>query len=376
MSIDVHVLDDRESVRAIAADWLRLADGNPFLRWDWLGTWWDAFANKGTNKRLMVLVACQDNHVMGIAPLYIEERLHQGPTVSCLGAANVGPRPSPVLAEPQDAEPVAQAMAEWLIDHEAECGWRHVELVGAIAADPATRQLQAVFANQGYDTYWQPGGLYADMELPNGWDAVKQRQSFAWQQEHETIRQWIHSGELAFYEPKTLGDLEDLWFTFVDLYRFRCNTENARGGFGLPGWGEFLWNATERMLAANSLCLTFALTRQGDPIAAQYAVVNDQAYQVYLSGVNPAYRHWMPGAALLYQTIQTATAAGLTRYRIPSHAIPNTLSCQTQLRPTSELRIAGQKVTSRMFQSVWHKRTQFSRWAQQLVNQHSGTKSL
>ena len=49
-------------------EWNRLAGDNPFLRHEWVRTWWEAF---GTGQ-LHILVVRAGGHIVGIAPLMRE----------------------------------------------------------------------------------------------------------------------------------------------------------------------------------------------------------------------------------------------------------------------------------------------------------------
>ena len=74
------IVDDYASFVALESEWndaVERADiPHPFLRHEWVRTWWDSFAAPSTrgqaNRRLHIIVVRDDDRIVGIAPLMRE----------------------------------------------------------------------------------------------------------------------------------------------------------------------------------------------------------------------------------------------------------------------------------------------------------------
>ena len=77
--ITIRVEDTLEGFKNLSERWnsllVQTSSNNIFLTWEWLYTWTRHYLG---NERLFILIACEGNNIVGIAPLYIRKTNYYG----------------------------------------------------------------------------------------------------------------------------------------------------------------------------------------------------------------------------------------------------------------------------------------------------------
>ena len=129
-----------------AQDWDRLAADVPFRSWPWLSGWWRHYgpapARGGRAASLFVLgVFDQEDHLIGIAPWYLDRSTWQGRVLRFLGSGEVCSEYLGVLAAPGLEDAVVMALADWLSSARGRDAWDLLELTDLSAEDGVVARL-------------------------------------------------------------------------------------------------------------------------------------------------------------------------------------------------------------------------------------------
>ncbi len=302
----------RSDVESNAAIWNRLAAGNPFLSWEWLGSWWNHF---GDQRELFVLAIHDGGHIQGFAPWYIEQRPGRGRVVRFLGSGKASSDHLTLLCEDSQANVVAAAVAEYLVADDEGGGWDHLELTGVDAEDVAILALATELERRGHLVSRRPGVACYSLDLASGWDAYLEGRSKG---SRRRIKRWIEScGPEQPYELTKLATpaaIKKFWPTFIELHQQRRRSLGESGCFDEPGFEAFLAEASDKLAAIGQChCLVVSQRHDGRPIAVEYLLTTPETTYYYQSGIDPDSADARPGSIALANSIRNTILRRATR---------------------------------------------------------------
>lgn len=366
MQISTRIITEKNELNSIARQWNTLAGDNPFLRWEWLGSWWESFGLNDADRRLYVVVVEQDGKIIGMAPWFIENRGRCSMTISFLGSEKTCSDHMTLLCQPEHVKTVADATAKFLTDSAIEKPsdvkyWDHLELIGSDQDDPAITRLAHSMQDAGYLVDLRPGLSCFQIQLPATWDEYRKRRSKSGKRECSQIQKAMDQGKVTFYVPQTINELETAWFTLVKLHQARRESLGDAGCFDHPNFASFLWKASCRLQRAGLLQVTFAYC-EGRPVAAQYSLKTDRTFFYYQSGMI-ADNKLKPGQAILQKTIQDSIKSGRVCYDMLRGDESYKLRWRAEEQPTIEVRIAADRMSSNLQHKIWQAGSDFAGWA-------------
>src|SRR4051794_29238023 len=103
---------DESQLRAYAEKWNALSGDVPFLRWDWMSTWWHHY-RPAQGELLTLLVVNEQGEVLGIAPWYLDRSRGAGRVVRFLGSGEVCSDYLSLMAANGFEQVVAEHVADW-----------------------------------------------------------------------------------------------------------------------------------------------------------------------------------------------------------------------------------------------------------------------
>ncbi len=326
-------------------EWNELATAHPFLQWEWLGSWWNHYGKDG---QLFVVAIKEGGKIVCLAPWYIEKTL-RGRTIRFLGSGKVCTDHMSLMCRPEQAIEYAAAIAKFLLKNDQ---WDQLQLVGVDQDDPAITHLFNVLAQQGLSNSRKPGLPCYGISLPRSWDEYQSRRSKSGKHECRKIRKWIDAGKFTFFTPTSLEELEASWFEFVDMHQRRREAVGEQGCFNFHPFGEFLWEASTKLLESGHLQLTFVY-QDGMPIAAQYALKSDDTLYFYQSGLNTDYMKYKPGQIVLLHTIADSIEKGRKYFDMMRGDEPYKMRWRGEEQATEEFRVAAPRLVPRIQLGVW-----------------------
>jgi CelD/BcsL family acetyltransferase involved in cellulose biosynthesis len=282
---------------------LERCDHSIFSTWEWLTIWWKHF---GKDKQLLILVAEDDNGVVGIAPLMYS-------VVSLFGARRgkiefIGTQESDyngfIIAEQQ--EQCLEAFFEYL-QHIPE-NWNYIRLTDISEEDrclnflvPQSRNVKTV-ENCPY------------LILPNSFDLFIEQLSY---KKRKYVRRGLRKLEESFKvefsdysDPKHCA--EGMQHLFV-LHQKKWTAIGQIGVFSDSAIRNFHLEIAEVFSKKNWLFLS-VLKLSEKPVAAEYGFRYNSKYYAYLPGVDPDFSKYSVGNMLFILIVEKLIKEGIGKY--------------------------------------------------------------
>ncbi|MCA9215632.1 MAG: GNAT family N-acetyltransferase [Planctomycetales bacterium] len=327
-------------------DWNGFAISHPFQRWEWLGTWWKFY--QGGNQLYVAAMRENDKYVC-FAPWYLETGTCGSRTIKFLGSGKVCTDHQSLICDPSRAVEFGNRIAEWLV---GRGDWDHFELIGVDKDDAAISSLHQSLADHGLLSVRKEGLPCYQISLPKSWSEYQSRRSKSGKRDCRKIRTWIDAGKFEFVVPKTIEELTDCWFDFVDMHQRRLESLGEKGCFAFHPFGEFLWEASTKLLESGHLILTMVYC-EGTPIAAQYALRDDSAHYFYQSGLNIDWMDWKPGQVVLMRTIEDSIDSGLRCFDMMRGDESYKMRWRGELQATEEFYVSAARLIPQLQFRAW-----------------------
>ena len=360
----VELLKTPSEVQPYQSRWNELAGSRPQLRWEWLGAWAIHYCFE---KQLMVLVVRDGDRIIGFTPWYIEQPQFAGRQIRFLGSGQACTDHLTLLTEPGLETAVAYEIADWVLKNRINgpsrsSQWTHMKFVGVDRDDAAMRTLVHALADEKCDVDSRPGMPCFEIELPDSMEEFVARRSKSGKRDCRKIRDWLAQDRFRIFTPTTADELKDVWYDFVDLHELRRRKLGDGGCFEHVPFGEFLWEASSRLLETNHLRLTFVC--DGDhPVSVQHALVSDDRWLYYQSGMDPAYQDFKAGQIVLYHTIEQSIREGKRCFDMMRGDEAYKSRWRAEEKLTVEYRIAAPHRVARFQQRTWQLQKRMKAWA-------------
>lgn len=333
------------------AHWNGLA-ANPFLRWEWLGTWAKTYCQSHS---LYVLKVSRDETTVCFAPWFLEKRVTTGRTIQFLGSGKVCTDHLSLLVRPCDRDESCSSLANWLTeaisentpDQSRESRWDSIEWIGVDENDESMNCLAGHLTQSGLSVDVADGlGCYS-IPLPDQWDDYVKLRSKSGRREIRQSLKSIDSGIIEVTIIETESELESVWQDFVDLHQRRRKQEGTTGCFDHPPFGDFLREAASQLLAAGLLKLVIARS-EGTPVAAQFALDDETGWYFYQSGMDPDASELRPGLSVFCHSIRSSILSGRKQFDMLRGDEPYKLRWRAVLQPAQEIRVCSPRASARL----------------------------
>jgi len=341
-----------------AADWDRLAAGNPFRGWAWMSTWWRHYGSGTTcsgNRHLYVLaVFDRANRLVGIGPWYVDRAWIAGRVLRLLGTGEVCSEYLGILAEPDMEAEVARALAAWLVEASiAADRWGLVELTAVDEQDQSTALFVEELRRRGLMVHQRFGPRCWRIELPTTWQEYARMLSrHRRRQLRHLENRFLKSGRAVCYDASRPALLLRAQEILIDLHQRRIGSLGASGCFSSERFVAFHRDVMYPLLERGQLQLSW-VELDGRPVLAEYVLCGGGVAYSYQSGFAPEHGHLSPGHIGNITVIRRAIARGMSAvdflrgdepYKSQWHATP---------RRTLEFRIAADRPSARCRLGLW-----------------------
>lgn len=334
--------DDRVS-------WNSLAN-NPLQRWEWLGSWYEAYRS---SYQLCILRVQRNGKTIGFAPWCLQSRLTTGRTLQFLGSGKACTDHLSLLAGNDVIPEVCHSIADWLVgDDKGGETWDAIEWIGVDQDDQTLNTLAESLRERGMIVDQTEGmGAYA-IDLPSRWDDYIQMRSKSGRREMRHALTQIDEGKIRV---KRIDDHEQLnryWPTFVDLHQRRRRASGTTGCFDHPHFGDFLKSAAEALLEAGLLEFNLAIS-DDKPVAAQFAIADNDAWYFYQSGMDPDASDLRPGLSLFCHAIRSSIESGRQVFDMMRGDEPYKQRWKAKLVPSQEIRVCSLRRAAQLRDKVY-----------------------
>lgn len=328
----VDLVTDKTAFLGLREIWNDTVDragvAHPFLRHEWLRTWWDAF---GADHQLHILLVKAGRRICAIAPLMFERAQMYGMPIRRLRLIQNDhtPRTDVIVAEhPEDSY---RALWHALINDRQR--WDVLQL-SQLPRESVTRVAFSKLADEDRRAtgVWQSGAApylqltstwkaYCDSLTPKFRQNLRNRLNRLTQLGEPTLE--MLSGERAIREGR------------ADAERLEDSGWKQHAGTAIgsdPAVQRFYTLLAERASECNWLRLLF-LSVNGQRIAASYAAIYHNRLFLLKTGYDPAFAKCSPFKMLTYFAIRRAFESGLDEVDFLGDPEPWKLEWTSTTRP-------------------------------------------
>jgi CelD/BcsL family acetyltransferase involved in cellulose biosynthesis len=313
----VTVVDDYDEFVGLEREWneavARARISHPFLRHEWVRTWWDSFgsSNRAREARLQlhIVVVRNEGGIVGIAPLMRENVVMYGLPVRRLAllANDHTPRTDFVTVGTEDD--VYRAI--WSVLRSEMDGWDVLQLTQLPRTSPTISAMSRLASAEHLPIGTWRGGDSPYLELVGTWESY-------WTTLSSKFRSNLRNrlGRLkAIGEPvlEVLTDTTEITTALDDAWRLEASGWKDREGTSIasePTVQKFYLLLAERGADRGWLRLLF-LNAGGKRIAVSYSAVYDGRLFLLKTGHDRDFHTCSPFKLLTYFAAQEAYTRGL-----------------------------------------------------------------
>ncbi len=336
--LTVQCVSDYRAFLDLEPIWNRLVEDagidHPFLRHEWVRTWWDSFRHEG---RLHILIVKADQDILGIVPLMADEGRMYGMKLRRLqGLANVYTERFDFILAKRPAE-ACRAVWNYLQANAQE--WDVLELRQLPAGSRALEFLPQIATQNGYLTGQWHANDAPYIRIGGSWEAYFKKLN---KKHRAAIRKGLERltelGDVGVELATSPGDGDR---DFDEALRLEAAAWKGQEGTALANdrtrrgfYLEFVRRASEQ----GWLRLYF-LTVRDVRIAIKIAVQYANKWFFLKSGYDPHYAFYTPSHLLNEKLIRAAHDAGIAEVDFLGNAERWKMSWANETRPHTWLYI-------------------------------------
>ena len=329
---DTAIVTDESVFLGLEAEWndavCRAGLTHPFLRHEWIRTWWDCFAAGG---RLHIVVVRAGGRITAIAPLMTETVWMYGMPVRRLRLLHNDhtPRAEFIVAEHSEES----YLAIWAALRGTTTAWDVLQL-GQLPQQTATAQtMRELAVGDGHGIGVWHSGDAPYLALTGTWDQYFAGLTGKFRQ---NVRNRT-SGLTKLGEPvlETLDDSAAILAGRDDAFRLEASGWKDKAGTSVmadPATHRFYSLLAERASTSGWLRLLF-LSVNGQRIAVSYGSCYANRLFLFKTGYDPAFARYSPFKLLTSLAIRGAFADGLSEVDFLGDAEPWKLEWTASTRP-------------------------------------------
>jgi len=296
---DLHEMSDMaEAWNALVAE---SASHVPFLRYEYLTTWWE-FKGGGeweTGELYVIAAQTEAGELVGIAPLFFTQNLDGKNALMFLGSFEISDYLD-VIVRPEDISRFIEALLKHLTGPEAPA-WELLDFYNILDESPTLAALKDAAENLGLGYTQETLQPSPYVMLPGDWDSYLA--GINKKQRHE-IRRKIRRAEAAeegmrWYIVEDEATLDDEIDAFLQL----MSHDHHKVEFLTDVMRSQMRAAVHTAFQAGWLQLVF-LEIGGEKAAAYLNFDFDNRIWLYNSGINFDFNYYSPGWVLLAYIIQ------------------------------------------------------------------------
>ena len=350
-AITVDVITDPARFAGLETAWNETVDRagltHPFLRHEWLSSWWDAFAR---NRELNVMVIRDGSRILGLAPMMLERARICGVPVRRVQFLHNDHTPKADVIVADRVDDVYAAFWKTLLD--ARRHWDVVQL-SQLPGDSVTHQYVGNFAaRESYATTLWSSDASPYVELSENWTAYLGRLAPKLRQNlRNRLSRLTKLGEPSLEmiaEPGAIRDARE------DALRLEASGWKREAGTAItsdPEVSQFYRLLAERAGAQGWLRLLF-LTVNGKRIATSYSSSYQNRLSFFKTGYDPEFAQYAPFKLLTYLAIRDGFDRGLGEVDFLGDAEPWKLEWTKTIRPHDWLFVFGNTARGKLAHTV------------------------
>lgn len=344
------VVSDYGAFMALEHEWnaavSRAGIAHPFLRHEWIRTWWDCFGSKAA---LHIIVVRADGRIVAIAPLMRETAVMYGVPVRRLRFIHNDHTPRTDFIISGRADEAYQAI--WDAIAEAS-DWDVLQLSQLPVESPTHDAITGRAVSAGCTTGLWRSGDSPYLPLTGTWDTYFNSLSAKFRSNlRNRLSRLTKMGDVGL---EVLSDRAAIEAAAADAWRLEASGWKREAGTAITSdaaVGRFYTLLIERASAAGWLRLLF-LTVGSTRIATSYGAVFDRRLFLFKTGYDPEYATGAPFKILTYFATQHAYAEGLIELDFLGDSEPWKLEWTDAARGHDWLFVFANTVRGRLLHSI------------------------
>jgi CelD/BcsL family acetyltransferase involved in cellulose biosynthesis len=351
-AIAVDVVNDYTTFTQLEHRWNDTVDRagvtHPFLRHEWLRSWWECF---GAGRMLSVMVVRAGNRILALAPLMLETARMYGVQVRRIQFLHNEHTPKADVVVVERADEVFAAL--WKTLHNGRACWDVLQLSQLQYDSPTHGQFTRLAAAEACQTALWQSDLSPYVELTSDWPAYLAGRHGKFKQ---NIRNRLNRLTNQFGEPslEVIADPAAVRNARDQALALESSGWKRRAGTAIcsdPRVLRFYTLLADRAAARGWLRLLF-LRANGRRIAASYASRYHDRLAFFKTGYDPAYAAYGPFKLLTYFAIRDGFADGLREIDFLGDAEPWKLEWTATTRSHDWLFVFGHTARSRLVHTL------------------------
>jgi len=310
----IECVREKEALAGLAGAWsellVRSGQGNIFLSWEWLSTWWEIFG--GGKDCLFVLVAKEGEGVVGIAPLYLR-RSGLFREVRFLGDGLACSDHMGFIAEPDRRDAVTRLFLDHLMKEAVR--WDSLVLEG-IPADGTWRSALDEWAGENDLVFRERDATRCFfINLPDSFDLFLSGLGHSFVKELRYKSRRLEKSHELRYVAYRGTDAEERFPVLVGLHQKRWKGKGYRGVgvFCSERFLEFHRRIARIFSERGWLEISF-LRVDGNDVAAHYNFSFGRTIFHYMPAFDPAWAAHNVGRIILAESIRDAIARKMKEF--------------------------------------------------------------
>ncbi len=315
-SMHFKVIRSLAEMEALADEWNALlansASHVPFLRHEYLTTWWKTLGGGEWDQADLFLVVARSDaggSLCGIAPLFFTTNREGEPALMLLGSVEISDYLD-VIARPEDLAPFLEGLLEFLSSYEAQ-DWRLLDWNNLLESSPTLAVLKDLANRNGCGFTVEPLQHCPYIPLPGDWEAYLG--GLDKKQRHE-IRRKIRRAEenqppVHWYVVEQESALDGEIDAFLSLMA----QDPEKNSFLTEVMRTQMKSVVQAAFKAGWLQLAF-IEVGGEKVAAYLNFDYQNHIWVYNSGIDQRFRELSLGWVLLGYLIRRAIENGRSAF--------------------------------------------------------------
>jgi len=283
----------------------------PFLTYEYLKTWWETRGGGEwpQDSQLVLVAAFQEDHLVGIAPLFHSNNILGKPALMFVGAIEVSDFLD-FIVKPEDLPGFTQGLIDFLLNSDLP-PWEVLDLYNLLEESPTLAGLKSEAETRGWkhqEIHLQPSPY---IPLPGNFEAylaqIDKKQRHEIRRKLRNVDQSLAEPGLYFTEDEE--NLEADVQAFIDMM---AQDPNKRD-FLTDAMRQHIHNTARIAFEQGWLHLAF-FTLDGEKAAANLSFNFNDRLWLYNSGWKWEYRDYSPGWVLLAYLIEWAAENGIQEF--------------------------------------------------------------
>ncbi len=283
----------------------------PFLTYEYLKTWWETRGGGEwpQDSQLVLAAAFQEDHLVGIAPLFHSNNILGKPALMFVGAIEVSDFLDFIVI-PEDLQTFTKGLIDFLLNSDLP-PWEVLDLYNLLEESPTLAVLKSEAETRGWkhqEIHLQPSPY---IPLPGNFEAYLAQ--IDKKQRHE-IRRKLRNVDQSLAEPGLYftEDEEKLEADVQTFIEMMAQDPNKRD-FLTDAMRQHIHNTARIAFEQGWLHLAF-FTLDGEKAAASLSFNFNDRLWLYNSGWEWEYRDYSPGWVLLAYLIEWAAENGIQEF--------------------------------------------------------------